>query len=131
VSFFGRDGSNGKLRRAVSRESSYDGDVTKLAEVLRKIGERIGLLESVQRPDYNEYELEVSSGVTYTLQHDFGGAVRWYVVDWAPTEANIMVPSAAPAFVRTQATTAGSLVLRSTCDGKAVIRVESSQIGVV
>ena len=130
MNFFGSDGNNGKLRRAVSQESSYDGDVTKLAEVLRKIGERIGLLESVQRPDYNEYELEVTYGTTYTLQHNFGGAVRWYVVDWAPPEDNGFT-DIAPAFVRSPNTISGSLILNCYSTGKAVIRVESSQTGVV
>lgn len=62
-----------------------------------------------------------AGGVTIRLEHGFGGAVRWWVVDW-----QISAASGAPILQRYTGTDENTLVLWSDKAGVATIRVEEA-----
>ncbi len=96
------------------------------AKVARLLG---GLLNDVagqkrqftaRRIDYEDQSAG-GSGEAITLQHNFGGRVRWWVVDWTSGSA------AAPILIKSATdTTDATLVLYSYQAGTVTIRVEAA-----
>lgn len=116
-----------RVRPFASRGATVsDSDVTepgKLAELLRQIQKRISTTEAITPPEALELEYDVTSGLDFNVAHNFGGPVRWYVVDWYATPG---AGASGPSFSRLTTSTTKLLVLHSYCAGRVVIRVESS-----
>ncbi len=97
-------------------------DATKLARLLGTLLASVSALRARWYPRRLDFEDIVTPGTgdAIVLQHNFGGRVRWWVVDWASGVA------AAPGLIKSAATTASTLVLTSSGAGTATIRVEES-----
>jgi len=96
----------------------------KLTRLLTRLLRDVAELKRLFVPKRIDFEdvLVGSAAATTTLQHNMGGRVRWWVVDWQPS-----VGGAGPALRRDAAsTTSSTLVLFSGNTGTATIRVESA-----
>lgn len=107
-----------RLRKVSPDDVSRSDDA---AKVINEIIDAVQALRQLTRPPYVEFEdLAATVGGKLTMPHNFGGRVRWYVVDWT-------VPSgtAAPSLRRHTDTTADILVLDSNTLGTVTVRVEA------
>lgn len=127
------NGVIGKVRRGVSQglsvgvgsagEDEATVDATKLVEALRQLTTRVNRLEANTQPDAVEFEVLVGGGgIVAELPHGLNGPVRWWVVKWMQTFANV-----APILLEDPTSNSNMLYLRSYAKGKAVIRIERSQ----
>ena len=128
-------GSDGKVIALGPRSSPNDAvsiddvqDKTKLARLLGKLSDIAAMLVArwyPRRIDFQDVVLG-TFGTPVTLQHNFGGRVNWWVVDWITTS------NAAPVLVRRDGTagvgitTNDTLALGSYVAGTATIRVEEA-----
>lgn len=98
-------------------------DPNKLARILGDVFEAVSMLLARWYPRRLDFEDVAvgASGAGLTLQHNFGGRVRYWVVDWSPSGT-----AAAPILVRGVETTKDTLVLYSYYAGVATIRLEES-----
>lgn len=98
-------------------------DPAKLAKLATRILASLAALRLTWVPRRIDFEdVAVStSGATVTLQHNFNGRVRWWLVGWqsSGTTAPILKES-------TTATDANTLVLLSYVAGTATLRVEEA-----
>ncbi len=98
-------------------------DAKKLARYLARCLKQTAELQRRANPRRIDFEdVTVSTaGAVVSLEHGFGGRVRWWVVGWqsAAVTAPYLVES-------TTATTDRTLVLRSYVAGAATIRVEAA-----
>lgn len=138
IGHFNINGERVVLRRRVSRSSSItDADVkdaARLADIIRKMSDRITELESERTPDYVEFVFDAAgspaSASTHEFHHGFTSPVRFWLT-WA---SEITDPT--PALVNmalykdTQTSTLDTLVLAAHFTGRAVVRVEKAQAGV-
>lgn len=98
-------------------------DPKKLSELLVRLLRDVASLKrrfSPRRIDFEDVAVG-GAGATVSLQHNFGGRVRWWIVDWSDasgTRSNI--------YRDTTLTTANTLVLVSLVVGIATIRVEET-----
>ncbi len=97
-------------------------DASKLALILGKVLDSVSTLRARWYPRKIDFEDLVcdGSGAALTLQHNFGGRVRQWVVDWTSGSA------ASPILIRGVETDANKLVLYSYQAGTATIRVEEA-----
>ncbi len=99
-------------------------DPTKLAALLGWI---VGVLSTLmarwypRRIDFEDVTVG-GAGATVTLEHGFGGRVRWWVVDWIDSGGG----GTAYTLNKSTASTTNTLVLTSFTLGLATIRVEES-----
>lgn len=98
-------------------------DAPKLARLLTSLLKDVATLRRRFRPRRVDFENITCSagGVTFPLQHRFGGKVRWWVVEWQITGG-----SGAPILQTWTGTDSNTLVLWSDKAGIATIRVEES-----
>lgn len=94
----------------------------KLSRMLLRLLKDVASLKRLWTPSRIDFEDQAVStaGAVVTLNHGFGGRVRWWIVDWQATG------TAAPVLKRTTATTNDALVLASYVAGTATIRVEAA-----
>lgn len=94
----------------------------KLARLLARLLKDTTALKRAFAPRRIDFEdVAVSTaGATVSLQHNFAGRVRWYLVGWSSTGTQ------APILKEAAATTASTLVLASYVAGTATLRVESA-----
>lgn len=133
--FISLQGTTGKGRRQVAQAQSFNvTEVTepdRLTDLLRKLERRVSELEARQVPDYAEYEVNLGTAAALTkLTHGFNCPVRFSVVHWTKVTGGAY-PTAAPVLVVDDTSTDSVLVLRSHVAGRAVIRVERSQHGLM
>jgi hypothetical protein len=88
-----------------------------LDRLLRDLSRLLGLWRP-RRLDFERVPLDATGTVKTRLEHKFGGAVRCWVVSWDGAASPNIRPHAD--------TTAHTLVLTSTSDGTATIRVEEA-----
>ncbi len=98
-------------------------DPVKLARVVaRLLAENTELRRrfNADRLDFEDVAVS-TAGASVTLQHNFAGRVRWYLVGWqsSGTDAPILKED-------TTNTTENTLVLKSYVAGTATIRVEEA-----
>ena len=127
IRFISSGGARG-LRRSITAsngaQESEVSDPTKLAEILRKLSQRVERLEAASAPNAVEFEVVVSTaGATVSLAHNFAGPIRWYVVQWMMTAAGV-APTAGVGLAQDSTSTADTLVLKSYVAGRAVVRIE-------
>lgn len=92
-----------------------------LARLLLRLFRDVALLKRrwwPRRIDFEDKAVDATGTTAYTLPHNFGGRVRWWVVDWSG--------SAGPQLAKSSDTTDRSLVLVSYVAGTATIRVEEA-----
>lgn len=70
------------------------------------------------RLDFEDREVDDTGTTKYRLEHKFDAPVRWWLVDWTG--------DAAPNLRRHAESDANTLVLTSTSEGTATIRVEQA-----
>ena len=133
IRFFNPQGQSVKGRRTPVNDSvssfgdngdEHEGDLQKLAQVIRDLLKRVSVLESDKQPDAVEFDQTCPAAGTFSLTHGFGCPIRWWVVSWRKSSA------AAP--ILTEVGTSSdqnTLVLTSGVTGQAVIRIEKSQFG--
>jgi hypothetical protein len=131
VRFYDIGGRLGRDRRSVSRTASVSPedvkDVTKLAEIIRQMSVRIQELEARLPPEAVEFEMDItgtaSSPTDYSIHHNTGTPIRYYVTQWSNSSAP---PSIAPAIVRQITSTLDRFDFKSHSEGRMVIRIEPS-----
>lgn len=125
--FFDFRGNLQRGRRSAANNigfSSEDAkDASALSKTIRGILERLLKLEGNLPPESTEFEVEFT-GTVVPLAHGYRGPIRWWVCNWLPGAAG------APG-VYEVSSEEGLLVLDSSNDGKAVIRIEPSQYGLI
>jgi len=95
-------------------------DTAKLAKVLTRIISLLAALRRAWAPrtiDFEDVPLPNAGGLV-TLQHNFGGRVRWWVVDNIGASSILLQ--------RNAATTADTLVLSSNSAMTATIRIQEA-----
>lgn len=111
-------------------------DATRLSDILNRAFQRITELEARDAPLASEYELHMTGGTTYTIEHGFNGPIRWYVtriqsdpnaID-GDSDGNIDTPKMVYEPLA-KPPTATQLFLKTDTTCKCVVRVESSQYG--
>lgn len=114
------DGTIAKGRRQRNFTYAPTGD-KKIDDVITSLSTRLARIESMVRDGVTAVEMtiDVSSGTTYTLTHNLGSAVRWYVVDWVGS-------STSAGFDRSSTSDGNKLVLRANTTGRATVRIECS-----
>jgi hypothetical protein len=105
-----------------------DKDTAELVRVVKDLSARVQTLEANSPPESVEFEVQFSTGSSETLQHGFGCPVRWWVTDWAAGENGV---SPMGMSMYRSASDNNSITIFSAYEGKAVIRVEKSQFGVL
>lgn len=101
-------------------EDADPSDPSKLTRTLNALHQRLSSLERTRPPEYQEFELDCGSSGTVTCQHDYNAPVRYVIVHWKG--------SAAPNLnVNESLSTTSALVLNSSVQGRAVVRVERAQ----
>lgn len=102
--------------------SSDAADLEKLARIVQDLRKRVTSLESAHRPRWVEFEdVTVSTGAAAVrLVHGFGKRVRWEVVGWQTSGANLWNLKEDTG---TTGTDANALVLLSYVAGTATIRI--------
>lgn len=123
-----------KARRFVSGAANVNEEEvknpTKLAEILRGILARVTDIEANLPPPSIDFEIEVGAeGELAELHHNMNTNVRYYVVFWTKTRTG-SYPAAAPVLVADETSTDNILVLRSSSEGRAVVRVEPAFKGI-
>lgn len=92
----------------------------KLARLLTDLLKDVSTLKRKWWPRRIDFEdLTVEQYVDVTLPHNFGGRVRWWLVDWSGGNAVQLSTVSA-------VTTTKTLVLSPTASGTATIRVEEA-----
>lgn len=113
-----------KQDRLASPEQQVDptdvGSPVKLARLLTDLLKDVSTLKRKWWPRRIDFEdLAVEQYVDVTLPHNFGGRVRWWLVDWSGGNAVQLSTVSA-------VTTTKTLVLSPTASGTATIRVEEA-----
>lgn len=98
-------------------------DPQRLADTLRRLISRVSELEAKQPPEAVEFERLIPASGTVSFAHGFGCPIRWFVTSWKRSAALM------PVLTSNAASTDDILVLNSTVEGLAVIRIEPSQYG--
>jgi hypothetical protein len=93
-------------------------DPRKLSHVITRLLATVRSLERIQRKPFQDFAIAPAGSGTISVNHRFGGDVRWYLVDWTG--------SAAPNLRRSSSTTADVLVLDSGAAGTGILRVEAA-----
>jgi len=95
-------------------------DPEKLIQAFNAIHNRLSELEKTKPAEYIDFELDCKTTGTVQCQHNFNAPVRFTLVHWKG--------SAAPTLNQNEAaSTANLLVLNSTVQGRAIVRVERAQ----
>lgn len=109
------------------------GDQERLAREVNELRGKAAEQDRKHDPPWIDFEdVLCTSANTITLQHNFGGRVRWWVVDWTSTGTPLVdsrgdtLSVYSPMLVKTSATTTEKLVLQSYVGGTATIRVEKA-----
>lgn len=128
------DGRIGKARRQIAVPTNVQKedveDKGRLADLLRKLSQRVAELEANRQPNTVDMETDVSNlGSTVTLRHNLGGPVRYWPVLWTKTAAG-GYPSTGPILVMDETSDDDNLVLKSYVAGRVVLRIESSNNGI-
>lgn len=120
--------SDGTVRQLDGRPEPDEGitdamvkDPKALARFLSRLLRNVYRLMRLWRPrslDFEDKAVDATGTTVYSLPHNFGGRVRWYVVDWTG--------SAAYALSKSTSTTDNTLELVSYVAGTATIRVEEA-----
>lgn len=114
----------GAIGQAVASKDDLS-DPERLADTLKDIMRRLAKLEEVRPNDWTEFEVQCgTAGATISLPHNFECPVRYSVVHWKGSAAHALT-------VNETSSTNKILVLNSYVAGRAVVRVEKSQYGVV
>lgn len=97
------------------------GNPKRLTELLGRLLVAVTELRRVWTPKRVDFEdQDVTAGVTFDLEHRFGGRVRWWVVDWVPDATGDVA-----IFERTAATDT-TLTLLPQNTGTVTLRVEEA-----
>lgn len=99
-------------------------DASKLARLVAGIAKDVAALKrrfAPRRIDFEDRAVTSSGTVKYQFHHGFGGRVRWWVVDWQPSSLGDV-----PSFQRHSSSDANTLVLLSSTNGTATVRVEEA-----
>ena len=94
--------------------------LARLLQIMLRELARLRLAWAPRRVDFKDVTCG-TGGALIRLEHGFGGAVRWWVVDW-----QISAASGAPILQRYTGTDENTLVLWSDKAGVATIRVEEA-----
>lgn len=97
------------------------GSTKRLAELLGRLLVAVTELRRAWAPQRLDFEDLAVTTTAFSLEHRFGGRVRWWVVDWQPT-----TPGSAATFERHSSTTSDALWLTPANAGTVTIRVEES-----
>jgi hypothetical protein len=99
-----------------------------LVAELGRIAARIGALEANKSLGVCEFDVEIPDGGEVVLNHRLGGPVRWYVTSWRRKTAAGLIGLTE---VDESGSDSNTLVLYSIVPGRAVIRVELAQAGLL
>lgn len=121
----------GKVQQ-LERRKEPDEEVTeeqlqapaRLVRVLMTILRDVATLKRSWRPrriDFVDKALDDSGVVLHRFPHKLRGRVRWWVVDWVPATGGTI-----PSLEKHVETSDMELVLISTCEGIATIRLEEA-----
>ncbi len=135
MKFVTASGIIAKARRFLSAPVSIDdGDAAnpeKVAKMLRALANRVSELETRVGPEGLEFEVNVGAyGALTSISHNFGSAIRWYVVTWTQI-GGYSFPTGPSVLVEDATSDSNTLRLRSYAAGRAIVRVEQSQVGIV
>ncbi len=130
--FVGITGLFAKAKRFASGAASVQDedvkDVKKLAEILRSTLRRLSELEAKSPPEAMEFEVATGgiagAPVSFTINHNLGGPVRWWVTTWTRPVSGGAYPGTNFILVQDASSDANNLVLKSSTTGRAIIRVE-------
>lgn len=126
------NGTSFKGRRYKSNPQGIDTDAAKdpeaIAKAVNKATERLVAIEATVTTDVTEFEFTAPSLGTIRLNHGFNGPVRWYVTSWK-RKGTAGVCSLTE--VESGGSDANTLVLYSLSPGRAVVRVERQQAGIL
>lgn len=96
----------------------------KIVDLIRSILVRIAGLEAKSAPEASEFVFTSVAGQSFTINHNYGCNVRYYLVHW---ESPINQQTA----LRYQSTsTPNQLVLLASASGTGILRIEPSQYGI-
>ena len=113
--------------RSEPEEIVTETDAQDPAKVARHLSRALKLIAELRRranPRRTDFEGVIvdMGGLAVSLQHNFGGRIRWWPVGWQSASATV-----APSLVEdTTSTTDSTLVLRSYAPGTVTIRIEEA-----
>lgn len=112
----GRSGSS----RVTSLTTEGAKDPAQIVQTVTQLHRRISELEANRPPEFIEFERDCKSSGTVSMTHNFKSPVRYSVVHWKGSSMpNLNVNEAS--------TDTNTLVLNTTVQGRAIIRVERAQ----
>jgi len=84
INFVDTAGNRPKARRNVSAGSTIvvSDNQEDNARVMAELAKRVAQIEAAQNPDAMEFEVNLPASGTVTLEHGFGGPVRYFVTHW-------------------------------------------------